>query len=72
MIFRNGHPVDGSIIPDGEYEELTEFAVRHDIPVETVRMWHKRKQIPSVAYYGRIFIAKNCDLVTLKRHEKRL
>ncbi len=64
--------MDGSVIPDGDYEELAEFAERHDIPVETVRMWHKRNQIPSVAYYGRIFIARNCNFVNLKKGEKRL
>ena len=67
VTFNDGHPTEVSPIPDGEYMDVEEFAERYDIPTETVRTWVKRKQIPAVAYYGRIFIPSGCDYASLRR-----
>lgn len=70
--FRNGHPDAETHIPDGVYMELKEFAVEHDLPEETVRTWVKRRQVPAVNYYGRIFIPEKCDYASLRYGKKPL
>lgn len=72
VLFQDGHPREPSPIPDGEYLDPKEFAIRYDIPVETVRTWVKRKLIPSVNYFGRIFIPSSCDCVSFKKWVKNL
>ena len=70
--FKDGHPREESHIPDGVYMDLSEFSEEHDIPAETVRTWVKRKQVPSISYYGRIFIPERCSFATLCNGKKAL
>lgn len=72
VVFKDGHPAEKSLIPDGEYLEITEFAKKFGVPLENVRTWVKRRQLPCVSYYGRLLIPGNLTSIHLRRGLKKL
>ena len=72
VVFKDGHPAEKSLIPDGEYLEITEFAKKFGVPLENVRTWVKRRQLPCVSYYGRLFIPATITSISLGKHVRKL
>ena len=69
--FKNGHPDDGSDIPDGEYYTVPEFAAKYDVPDATVRIWVNRGQLSCEHYYGRVFIPEGAQIGYRRPWSKR-